>query len=181
MIERNEFIDSVDGWCNDSIAIANDCFLGALVKLRLETSVVFTLLGFGQQRRQATSLHDVEALLTSIDGRIQEWEARWIKSIVAMEPTEDDSCHHFLIRFYGKHLRLQLFSLPLQDRLASNAPESPPSLDLLWVAYSSAMDLLQAVSRHSSRLYFAQDSIHVMIAYAAAFLIKVRLIHSLIS
>ncbi|KAK7422815.1 hypothetical protein QQX98_001377 [Neonectria punicea] len=177
MIERTDFIDLIDSWCADSMSTANDCFLGALVKLRLETSAVFSLLGFGQRRGQATSLHDVESLLTLIDGRIHSWENRWMKSVMKMEPTEDDgSCHHFLVRFYGTHLRLQLFSLPLQQILALNGPDSSPSLDLLWVAYSSAMDLLQAVSRHSSRLYFAQDSIHVMIAYAAAFLIKLLLL-----
>lgn len=47
------------------------------------------------------------------------------------------------------------------------------SLEILWVAYSSAIEMLQLLSRYSPRLYFAQDSIHVMTAYSAAFLIKV--------
>lgn len=84
------------------------------------------------------------------------------------------NCHKFLIRFYGTHFRLQLFSLPLQDVLSSEHPDSALHLDIIWAAFTGATDMLKLTSRHSSLLYFAQDSIHVMTAYSAAFLVKVR-------
>lgn len=46
-------------------------------------------------------------------------------------------------------------------------------MEALWVSYSSALEMLHLICRHSSWLYFAQDSVHVMTAYSAAFLIKV--------
>ena len=44
----------------------------------------------------------------------------------------------------------------------------------LWESYSNAIAMLKLVCHFSARLYFAQDSVHVMTAYSAAFLIKVR-------
>ncbi|CAG9989353.1 unnamed protein product [Clonostachys byssicola] len=176
MIEQNEFIDVIEEWCKDPMSLANDYFLGALVKLRLETSAAFSLLGFRQRRTYTASLHETESLLALIHGRIQDWENRWIDLTKAVEPADDISCHHFLILFYGTHLRLQLFLLPLQNALASDEAESYSGLEVLWIAYSSAIDLLQVVSQRSSQLYIAQDSVHIMIAYAAAFLVKLLLL-----
>ncbi|KAG7075722.1 fungal specific transcription factor domain-containing protein [Colletotrichum scovillei] len=106
MIERSEFIESIEPWCKDAMATPGDCLLGAL--------------------------------------------------------------------FYGTHLKLQLFSLPLQDILAQSDPNMTYHMEALWVSYSSALEMLHLICRHSSWLYFTQDSVHVMTAYSAAFLIKVR-------
>lgn len=173
MIERNDFIESVDTWCNNSISIANDFFLGALVRLRLETSVIFNLIGPKRFGRDGLSLNNVESLLTLINRRIMEWQNRWVQLAEQQGPPDEESCHPFLIRFYGTHLRLQVFSLPLQELLRACDPESSPSLEMLWVAYSNATDMLRMIPQNSSRLFFAQDSVHIMIAYSAAFLIKV--------
>jgi hypothetical protein len=46
----------------------------------------------------------------------------------------------------------------------------------LWLSYSSALGMLQTVIDvlgPAQLLYYCQDSIHVMTAYAAVFLIKV--------
>lgn len=174
MIERDGFIESIEAWCNDPMAIPSDLLLGAFVTLRLMTSTVFKLLGSGHKGTERRTLHSVESLLTLINERIEEWGSHWLHAVETKAQAEDESCHPFLIRFYGTHIRLQLFSLPLQDVLSSTNPNISPSLEILWVSYSSAMDMLQLVSSYSSRLYFAQDSVHVMTAYSAAFLIKVR-------
>ncbi|KAH7129013.1 hypothetical protein EDB81DRAFT_906799, partial [Dactylonectria macrodidyma] len=172
MMERNEFIESIDVWCKDSMVTSNDRLLGAFVTLRLMTSAVYKLLSQKPQTSEGRGpLHNIESLLTIINGRIKGWEDIWTQAV----DTEEDTCHPFLVRFYGTHLRLQLFSLPLQEILASPNADLSMSLDTLWVAYSSAMEMLRLLSLYSSRLYFAQDSIHVMTAYSAAFLIKVRL------
>ncbi|KAH7007476.1 hypothetical protein EDB80DRAFT_752060 [Ilyonectria destructans] len=172
MMERNEFIESIDLWCKDPMVTSNDKLLGAFVTLRLMTSTVYKLLSQKPQTSEGRGpLHNIESLLTIINGRIKGWENLWIQAV----ETEHDSCHPFLIRFYGTHLRLQLFSLPLQEILASPDADLSMNLEILWVAYSSAIEMLQLLSRYSSRLYFAQDSIHVMTAYSAAFLIKLLL------
>lgn len=48
-------------------------------------------------------------------------------------------------------------------------------MEALWISYSAALKMIQLVADDANRscLYFAQDSVHVMIAYAAIFLIKV--------
>ena len=46
-------------------------------------------------------------------------------------------------------------------------------MEALWVSYLSALKMLHLIRQHASCLYFAQDSVHVMTAYSAAFLIKV--------
>ncbi|KAF5504925.1 Protein priB [Colletotrichum siamense] len=166
MIERSGFIESVEAWCKDPTAISNDRLLGALVTLRLLSSEVFRLLGSRSNRARAGQLHTLESLLAIINGRIEEWETRWLKL------ADQDSCHPFLIQFYGTHLRLQLFSLPLQETLGQPDEGSSHRMEALWVSYSSALEMLHLICRHSSWLYFAQDSVHVMTAYSAAFLIK---------
>ncbi|KZL80483.1 fungal specific transcription factor domain-containing protein [Colletotrichum incanum] len=163
MVERSEFIESIEAWCRDAMATPGDRLLGALVTLRLLSSEVFRLLGPRSSRVRARQLHSLESLLAIIKGRIEEWESRWLYT-----------CHPFLIQFYGTHLRLQLFSLPLQDILAQSDQNMSYHMEALWVSYSSALEMLHLICRHSSWLYFAQDSIHVMTAYSAAFLIKAK-------
>jgi hypothetical protein len=84
-----------------------------------------------------------------------------------------EACHPFLIRFYGTHLRLQLFSLPLQEILGQPDQDISYHMEALWVSYLSALKMLHLIRQYASCLYFAQDSVHVMTAYSAAFLIKV--------
>ncbi|KAK8065780.1 hypothetical protein PG997_012527, partial [Apiospora hydei] len=189
MIERDAFIESIEPWCKDPLAIASDNFLGALVTLRLLSSEVFTLLGPKPSKVGGNQLHSLESLLSIIELRIEEWQRKWLRSVVTGElhfcpylerpaclmtcPLE--SCHSFLIRFYGTHLRLQLFSVPLQEILTNKEPEITTNLEVFWVSYSNAMEVLQLIRSSATWLYFAQDSIHVMTAYSAAFLIKLLL------
>ncbi|KAM5361430.1 hypothetical protein ACJZ2D_013120 [Fusarium nematophilum] len=148
MIGCDDFMESIESWCADPMATENDQLLGAFVTLRLSTSAALELL---VPRSQGSGT--VEA---------------------AGEAGEQD-CHQFLIRFYGTHLRLQLYSLPLQGILESTQTDTELHLETIWVAYTSAMSMLQLISRFSSQPYFAQDSIHVMTAYSAVFLVKILL------
>ena len=79
----------------------------------------------------------------------------------------------FMIKFYVMHLRLQLYSLPLQGVLASNDPSLSANLGILWTSYSSALEMLEPICKSSEFLCYVQDSVHVMTAYSAAFLIQV--------
>lgn len=168
MIERNRFIETIEPWCKDPTATHNDVLLGAFVTLRLLTSEVFRLLG---SRRQIDTYDNISSFLTIINSRIDEWESKWLQ----LCGNESESCHPFLIRFYGTHLRLQLYSLPLQEVLGSASHDVAYNLETLWESYSGAINMLKLVSLFSSRLYFAQDSVHIMTAYSAAFLIKLLL------
>lgn len=175
MIERNAFIESVDAWCSDAVADRNDALLGAFVNLRLMSSSIFSLHSPSRPRSERVPLADMETLLSLKKASIERWERHWIQEVEQKQLPEEETCHKFLIRFYGTHLRLQLFSLPLQDVLSSKYSDSSLHLDIIWAAFSGAMDMLKLITRHSAQLCFAQDSIHVMTAYSAAFLVKVRL------
>jgi hypothetical protein len=173
MIERNAFIESIDTWCTDAIADRNDDLLGAFVNLRLMSTSIFSLHAPSRSRGERVPLEDMETLLSLKKASIERWERHWVQEVDKKLLPEEETCHKFLIRFYGMHFRLQLFSLPLQDVLSSAYSESSLHLDIIWAAFTGAMDMLKLVSQHSTQLYFAQDSIHVMTAYSAAFLVKV--------
>lgn len=53
----------------------------------------------------------------------------------------------------------------------------------IWTSHANAIEMLSLVAKPdiSPLLYFAQDSVHVMIAYAAVFLVKVSHIQSAFS
>lgn len=175
MIERNAFIESIEAWCGDPIADRNDDLLGAFVTLRLMSSSIFSLHAPHSRRGERVPLENTEALLSLKKASIERWERHWIQNVEQKQTSEEETCHKFLIRFYGTHFRLQLFSLPLQDVLSSEFSDSSLHLDIIWAAFTGAMDMLKLISRHSGQLYFAQDSIHVMTAYSAAFLVKLLL------
>ncbi|KAF5643384.1 uncharacterized protein FTJAE_3184 [Fusarium tjaetaba] len=172
MIECSEFIEAIEDWCDDPLAIENDQLLGAFTTLRLVTSSAFPLL-VTKSRQRSLSHSESAPLVSLLDSRMERWEKKWTEKVKAQT---EQSCHEFLIRFYGTHLRLQLHTLPLHGILVSNKSTINYHIDTVWVAYSSALNMLQLISRFPEHVCFAQDSIHVMTAYSAAFLVKVGLL-----
>ena len=171
MIPSDDFVDSVETWTHHTLATAeNDHFLGALVSLRLEMSTAFTLMVPKRGRRGSD--RDIASLLSVLNRQIETWERTWCHKFDHGGVEAEDSCHNFLIQFYGNHLRLQIASLQLQDVIYS-APAYSKNLESLWLAHSSALRMLHLVTQYSQHLVFAQDSIHVMLAYCAVFLVKV--------
>jgi len=166
MIERSDFIESIEAWCKDPLATHGDRLLGAFVTLRLLSSEVFKLLGPRSTNSDMSQFHRLDSFLAIIKGRIDDWELKWTKCVAS------DSCHPFLIAFYGAHLRLQLFSLPLQAILCRRDASIEYNLEALWTSYSSAVEMLRLICRHPTHARLAQDSVHVMTAYCAKFLIK---------
>lgn len=165
MINSDRLIESVETWARHPLSIENDRLLAALVTLRLETSAAFTFMI--PQSNLTGEQHGFNPLLSILRRRIDHWESVWAPTDASEKDDETRTCHDFLIPFYGNHLRLQLFSLQLHAAL------SPSNLDSLWIAYSSALRMLRLIPQHSNHLSFAQDSIHVMLAYSAGFLSKV--------
>ena len=171
MIPSYDFIESFETWVLHPLAtVENDHFLGALVSLRLEMSTAFTLMM--PRRGRQESDRDVASLLSILSRQIESWERTWRHKIDHGGPQAEESCHNFLIQFYGSHLRLQIASLQLQDALFSARAYSK-NLESLWLAHSSALRMLHLVTQYSQHLVFAQDSIHVMLVYCAVFLVKV--------
>jgi hypothetical protein len=181
MIERSDFTESIEAWCREPLAVPTDILLGAFVTLRLLTSEVFKLLGGDNLARNgagsgSSQFYPLCSFFAIIKGRIAEWESKWTQRA-------EQDCHKFLIRFYAAHLRLQMFSLPLHEVLDGRSRDNPDqqqqgissNLEALWTSYSSAIAMLHLLSQYSSLIHLVQDSVHVMTAYSASFLLKMLL------
>jgi hypothetical protein len=171
MIERSSYLESVNNWYLHPLEISNDRLLCAFVSLRLITSSHFEMMTaqYAQHQRQEPS--QFRSLLRVLDRKITNWQRRWTQ--IVSDRGED--CHAFLIPFYGSYARLLLFTSSLRASIRLKDIETSVDTEAIWNSYSSALDMLKLVSEPASAqlVYFAQDSVHVMIAYATIFLIKV--------
>ncbi|KAH8896893.1 hypothetical protein GQ53DRAFT_639368, partial [Thozetella sp. PMI_491] len=178
MIERSEFfLEAPRAWHQSSLATSNDHLLCALVDLRLLSSDTFRPSLRRRSRDRSRDSWDSQfdqrgSLVRIILYDIERWENRWRCELSNLEVPGKN--HAFMLRFYAAHLRLLLSSSPLESSISA-APKSQ-SIDkrALWMCFSSATDMLRLIAdpEISASLYFAQDSIHVMTAYASAFLVK---------
>ncbi|KAK4071521.1 transcriptional regulator family: Fungal Specific TF [Purpureocillium lilacinum] len=142
MIACDEFMDAIEAWCDDSLATQNDLVLGALVTLRLATATEFTVLIHGVKDQEQDQL---KLLLSILGRRIDRWETEWSQRVKLRADPEDDGCHQFLIHFYASHIRLQLFSLPLQGMLVSADTDTTLHLDtFLFLAPRSIADPIKS-------------------------------------
>lgn len=80
-----------------------------------------------------------------------------------------------MIRYYGLHTRLLIVSFGLKMPSEQQGTESSAMPELIWSGHSIALEMLAlfADPAVTHLTYFVQDSVHVMAAYAAVFLVKV--------
>ncbi|KAF1352807.1 hypothetical protein EJ07DRAFT_168718 [Lizonia empirigonia] len=170
MIERSSYIESASDWYRHHLAIANDRLLCAFVSLRLITSTHSDTMTSQSVQHQCEKALQFRSLLRLLDRQIKDWQNSWTEAIAG----DGEDCHAFLIPFYGSYARLLLFTSPLRASLRLNDIVTAVDTEAIWNSCLSALDMLKLVSETSTSqlLYFAQDSIHVMIAYATVFLIK---------
>jgi hypothetical protein len=171
MIERSNYLDSVDNWHLHPLEVRNDRLLCAFVSLRLITSTYFEMILPQNAQYQRQESPQSRSLLRVLDRKIINWQNRWVETV----SNRGEDCHTFLIPFYGSYARLLLFTSSLRASTRQKDIETPVDTEAIWNSYSSALDMLKLVSQPSSAqlIYFAQDSVHVMIAYATVFLVKV--------
>jgi hypothetical protein len=171
MIERSIYLESVNDWYRHPLEMANDRLLCAFVSLRLITSTHFELMTAQYAEDQRQQPLQFRSLLRVLDRKITNWQRRWTETVC----DRGEDCHSFLIPFYGSYARLLLFTSSLRASIRLKDIETSVDTEAIWNSYSSALDMLKLVSNPSSAqlVYFAQDSVHVMIAYATVFLIKV--------
>lgn len=173
MIERSSYIETAGEWYRHPLAIANDRLLCAFVSLRLITSTHCETMLSQNVRHQREQALQFRSLLRLLDRQIEDWQNSWTERITG----NGEDCHAFLIPFYGSYARLLLFTSPLRASLRLKDIVTSVDTEAIWNSCVSALNMLKLVSELSTSqlLYFAQDSVHVMIAYATVFLIKVSL------
>lgn len=170
MIDRNNLISKASEWYQEAYAApGGDMLLSAFVCLRVISAEMLELASSIKLKAQSSRSEMLSRLLNS---EISTWEKDWLHKF------EDETVaapQQFLVNFYGLHLRLLLNSYILQQSLHSARKGSAVSKSALWQCSSSAIGMLDNISKvigPLKQLYFVQDSVHVMTAYAAIFLIK---------
>jgi len=110
--------------------------------------------------------------LRSCNGKLSQWMDTWQHE---MRRAGGDQFHYAFLNLFRLHIRLFLNSFALQ---ASMSPSSQlkPNAAALSACYSVALEMLQIVVRDfattTTILKYSQDSVTVMTAYAAVFLLK---------
>jgi hypothetical protein len=193
MIEKSEFIESVNSWYKSPFAIANDALLCALVTLRLTTADIIEVLDPQRPSPPISSPHRINSLLRMLKPQLEAWQKHWTRVTEAgmgCSPIPLDShsfpwssminrslepCHKFLVSFFSNHVQLYLYAFPLQESLSLHIGGPLIDSNAFWVAYTSALGMLKSITDPSifPTLCFIHDSVHVMVAYSAIFLIKV--------
>ncbi|KAH7340719.1 fungal-specific transcription factor domain-containing protein [Rhizoctonia solani] len=159
-------------WHEDNFIRPEDVIICAFVQLRriaAETTDVFYL-----HRGAPGLLHadiNYEILLRGCNSKLTQWMDLWHGE---MKKAGGQMFHFSMLTFFRLHVRLFLNSFGLQSSMASSTRASA-SLHALSACYTSAVQTLQIVTSDFApvgMLRYGQDSITVMTAYSAVFLLK---------
>jgi len=149
-----------------------DVIVAAFVQLRriaAETTDVF-YLHKGIPGAAHTDVNK-EVLLRNCNGKLTQWMDTWQHE---MRRANGESFHMSFLSFFRLHVRLFLNSFGIHAAMSPSS-RSTPSVQALSACYTSAKDNLHIVSHDfasMSMLRYGQDSITVMTAYSAVFLLK---------
>ncbi|KZV67951.1 hypothetical protein PENSPDRAFT_583137 [Peniophora sp. CONT] len=155
-----------------------DVIVSAFVQLRCitaETTEVFHM------HNNSTEHGDLDraVLLRNCNAKLTQWMGVWETE---MQRANGERFHMEFLKFFRLYVRLFLNSFGIQGSMASmsNQTRAAPSVQALSMCYTSAIENLQIVYQEFAKmnmLRYCQDSITVMTAYCAVFLLRVS--HSL--
>ncbi|TFK55329.1 hypothetical protein OE88DRAFT_1642509 [Heliocybe sulcata] len=149
-----------------------DVIVAAFVQLRriaAETTDVF-YTHKGVPGAQHTDVN-YEVLLRNCNGKLTQWMDTWEHE---MRRAGGEKFHFSFLGFFRLHVRLFLNSFGIQASMSPTSRASP-SLQALSACYTSALDTLTIVTKDfasMSMLRYGQDSVTIMTAYSAVFLLK---------
>ncbi|KZT28631.1 hypothetical protein NEOLEDRAFT_1129473 [Neolentinus lepideus HHB14362 ss-1] len=149
-----------------------DVIVAAFVQLRRiaaeTTDVFYTHKGvLGAQHNDV----NYEVLLHNCNGKLTQWMDTWEHE---MRRAGGEKFHFSFLGFFRLHVRLFLNSFGIQASMSPTSRASP-SLQALSACYTSALDTLTIVTRDfasMSMLRYGQESVTIMTAYSAVFLLK---------
>ncbi|KAJ2917594.1 hypothetical protein MD484_g2758, partial [Candolleomyces efflorescens] len=114
---------------------------------------------------------DYAQVLRKCNDKLTTWDETWRAEMVK---AKGETFHLSFLSFFRLYVRLFLNSFGIQASLIPGS-RTPPSLQALTTCYTSALDSLRIVSDDfvkMSMLCYGQDSITVMTAYSAVFLLR---------
>ncbi|KAL6309215.1 fungal-specific transcription factor domain-containing protein [Sparassis latifolia] len=149
-----------------------DVILAAFVHLR---RIAGEIIDIFQMRQSVPGSHqgdtETDMHLKTLNSKLDQWVQHWQNE---MQRAHGETFHFSFLRCFQQYVRVFLNSFGV------NTSPTPPSsafsdVRALNTCYASAMDNLQAVAKDfasMSVLRYGQDSITVMTAYSAIFLLK---------
>ncbi|EFQ99470.1 priB protein [Nannizzia gypsea CBS 118893] len=172
MISMDPLIRNVQNWHQHAYATPGiDEMVTALTQLRIIGFELLDLFWLDPLHTSPDFMKKDEFILRLCNDELDRWEARWH---LVIDEADATLTQRFLVRFYGHHLRLLLHSFQLQLSIANGSASKPA----LWVCYASSLEMVRLIIDRlgtTSYLYYCQDSIHVMVAYAAVAIVKILL------
>ncbi|KAK7692426.1 hypothetical protein QCA50_004051 [Cerrena zonata] len=171
MLPEDDFVRHAATWHSDvpMPVRPEDIIIGAFTQLQriaADTTEVFT------RHKEDPSSHNLDDLLRTCNGRLTQWLDTWHHEI---RRAGGDKFHMAFLNIFRLHVRLFLNSFGFQNAMSTTLPIRDLNLQALSACYTSAIEILQIVVEEfaeASMLRHAQESITVMTAYAAVFLLK---------
>ncbi|THV08056.1 hypothetical protein K435DRAFT_741674 [Dendrothele bispora CBS 962.96] len=172
MLPEDDFIRHSINWHEKggNTIRPEDVIVSAFVQLRhiaAETTEIF------HTSRNGSPGNDInnEVVLRNCNGQLTQWMETWHRE---MHRAGGESFHFSFLTFFRLYVRLFTNSFGIQDSMSSSN-RTNPSVSALSACYTSATDSLRIVSKEfasMSMLRYGQDSITIMSAYSAVFLLR---------
>ncbi|KAF8758696.1 Fungal specific transcription factor domain [Rhizoctonia solani] len=157
-------------WHEDNFIRPEDVIICAFVQLRR----IATCSTYIEEPRAFSTPMSIMKFSSRCNSKLTQWMDLWHGE---MKKAGGQMFHFSMLTFFRLHVRLFLNSFGLQSSMASSTRASA-SLHALSACYTSAVQSLQIVANDFApvgMLRYGQDSITVMTAYSAVFLLKVSL------
>ncbi|CAA7270167.1 unnamed protein product [Cyclocybe aegerita] len=172
MLPEDELVRNAMTWheAGGGVVRPEDVVIAAFVVLRriaAETTDIF----YSTKGSLANSNSDInyEVVLSNCNARLTQWDNTWRHE---MEKAGGEKFHFSFLSFFRLYVRLFLNSFGIQASLLPGSRQ-PPSLQALTMCCTSALDSLRIISQDFHDMHrYGQDSITVMTAYSAVFLLR---------
>ncbi|KAH8829700.1 fungal-specific transcription factor domain-containing protein [Flagelloscypha sp. PMI_526] len=148
-----------------------DVIVTAFVQLRritAESTDIFHSYRSGSD----LEVNNYEVILRNCNSKISTWTDTWERE---MKRAGAESFHFSFITIFKSYCKLFLNSFGIHSALTATTGKETPSLTAMSACCMSAMDCLRIVSKDLpslSMLRYGQDTITIMSAYAAVFLLR---------
>ncbi|KAG8801147.1 hypothetical protein FRC16_001206, partial [Serendipita sp. 398] len=172
MLPEDDIVRHSKTWHEGSM-MPEDVIVAAMVNLRqiaAETTDVYRMQRGGNVDGHYSDVNH-EILLRGCNSKLTQWMDYWDAEL---KRASGLPFHYSFLGFFRLHVRLFLNSLGLQST-STPLGRTSPSLQSLSICYTSAIQSLEIITRQFAPwglLRYGQDSITVMSAYSAVFLIK---------
>ncbi|KAL1743295.1 fungal-specific transcription factor domain-containing protein [Schizophyllum fasciatum] len=175
MLPDDEFIRNSTTWHDEGPGALrpSDVIVSAFVQLRRlaseTTEMLYNNKGGGSHGAHADVNYDM--VLRNCNSKLTQWSEHWQHE---MHRASGAPFHFSFLNFFRLYVRLFLNSFGLQESMMPGSHVAP-SLQTLSACCTSGLDSLKIVSHdfaETNMLRYGQDSITVMTAYAAVFLLK---------